>query len=174
MIDNDWQDNAASFFETVLPVFLSAICLLLQFVPVYIGIFNNIRPDLGLAAIYFWMLNRADLFDLKSIVFLGVLDGVISSSIFGLGLFAYLLMYVLMINLRKYINGRPFMIVWYGFMALSLVVLLSKWLIATVYHGQLLPLLPLMFSYFQGAAIYPLLSMVLALVQNIFMQDDEL
>ncbi len=174
MIEDDWQDNATSLIERLLPLTLATICLLLEYVPIYIGIFNNIRPDFGLIAIYFWLLNRADLFDLKSVVFIGLLDGILSASAFGLGLFGYLLMYVLMVNLRKFLNGRSFLVIWYSFMALSLIILLVKWLVAAVYYGQFLPLTPLMFSYLQGVALYPLVSMLLIMTQNIFVQDDEL
>ncbi len=174
MIEDDWQDNATSLIERILPITLATVCLLLEYLPIYIGIFNNIRPDFGLIAIYFWLLNRSDLFDLKSVVFIGLLNGVLSSSIFGLGLFAYLLMYVLMINLRKFLSGRSFLVIWYGFMALSLIVMLIKWLAATIYYGQFLPLTPLMLSYLQGIALYPLISMLLIIVQNLLVQDDEL
>lgn len=174
MIEDNWQDNVASLFERLLPVGTAVILMLLTYAPIYLGVFNNVRADLGLVAVYFWMLNRSDLFDLKSVVFMGILDGTLSSSAFGLTLFSYLLMYVLMINLRKFLNGRSFVVVWYGFIALSLVTYLLKWMIATVYYGQFLPMTSLMFSYFQCAAIYPLISMLLAWIQNIFLQDDEL
>ena len=65
MIEDDWQDNATSLIERLLPITLATVCLLLEYLPIYIGLFNNIRPDLGLVAIYFWLLNRSDLFDLK-------------------------------------------------------------------------------------------------------------
>lgn len=174
MIEDNWQENAVSLFERLLPLVSAVLLMLISYVPIYFGLFNNIRADLGLVAIYFWMLNRSDLFDLKSVVFMGLLDGSLSSTAFGLSLFAYLLMYVLMINLRKFFSGRPFVVIWYGFMAMSLVVCLIKWLLATIYYGQFLPMTSLMFSYLQGAAVYPLVSMLLALLQNIFLQDDEL
>lgn len=174
MIEDDWQDNAISLFERLLPPVSSVLLMLLAYVPVYMGIFNNIRADLGLIAIYFWMLNRADLFDLKSVVFMGLVDGTLSSSVFGLELFAYLLMYVLTLNLRKFLVGRSFLVIWYGFMAITLVVLLLKWSVAAIYYGQFLPFTPLMFSYLQNAAIYPLISVLLALLQNMFLQDDEI
>ena len=90
MIEDNWQDNVASLFERLLPVSTAVILMLLTHAPIYLGVFNNVRADLGLAAVYFWMLNRSDLFDLKSVVFMGILDGTLSSSAFGLTLFSYL------------------------------------------------------------------------------------
>ncbi|MBQ9235880.1 MAG: hypothetical protein IJ184_05390 [Alphaproteobacteria bacterium] len=173
MIEEDWQDNAVSLFQRLLPVGTAVILVLLAYGPVYIDLFNNIRPDLGMIAIYFWMLQRPDLFDLKSVTILGIIDGAVSASAFGLGLFSYLLMYVLMMHLRKYLNGRSFVVIWYGFMALSLGVMIVKWLAASIYHGEFLPILPAMFSYLIGAAIYPVTAMLLAALQNWFLQDDD-
>lgn len=174
MIDNDWQDDAVSFIQRILPLTTAILLVLSAYVPIYVSFINNIRPDMGMIAIYFWMLHRSDLFDLKSVVLLGLLDGAVSSTAFGLGLFAYLIIYVLMINLRKFLNGKPFVVNWYGFMAVSLIALLLKWLMATIYWGMFLPITTLMFSYLLGAAVYPLISTILGFIQNSFLQDDEL
>ena len=104
MIEEDWQDEAVSWGQRLLPPVLAIIFVMLSYLPIYINFFNNIRPDLGLAAIYFWMMYRPDLFDLKTVAVMGLVDGVMSSSMFGLGLFSYLFMYLLMLNLRKYFN----------------------------------------------------------------------
>ena len=59
-------------------------------------------------------------------------------------------------------------------MALALSTLLTKWMVVSVYYSQFLPISMLMFSYFIGVALYPLMSIVLAFVQNKFIQDDGL
>lgn len=174
MIDDNWQDTALSLFQKIIPISMAVIVVLCGYLPIYMGIFNNIRPDMGLVAIYFWMLHRSDLFDLKSVVLLGLIDGSLTSSAFGLGLFAYLVMYLLMINLRKFLAGKSFVVIWYGYMALSLITIFLKWLVADIYYAQFLPIGPLIFSYLIGAAAYPVISMVFALIQNSFLQDDEL
>lgn len=173
MIDEDWQEEAVSWLQRILPPVSAIIFVMFSYLPIYIKLFNNIRPDLGLVAIYFWMMYRPDLFDLKSVAVMGLIDGVMSSSMFGLGLFTYLVMYLLMSNLRKYFNGRSFIVIWYGFMAMSLAAMLLKWLIASIYYAHFLPISIVIFSYLIGAAIYPLLSMVFAFMQSCFLQDDD-
>ena len=173
MIEDDWQDEAVSWFQRILPPLSAIIFVMLSYVPIYFSLLNNIRPDLGLIAIYFWMMYRPDLFDLKSVAAMGIVDGIMSSSIFGLGLFTYLVMYLLMTNLRKYFSGRSFIVIWYGFMAFSLAAVLAKWLIASIYHAHFLPVSPLLFSYLTGAAVYPLVSTIFAGLQKCFLQDDD-
>lgn len=174
MSNEDFDENVVPLFQKSLPLVSSAILLLLTFIPLNIAVFNNIRPDLGLVCIYFWLLLRPDLFGLASIVFLGLLASSVSSALPGISLLAYLTMYVLVYSTQRFFNAKPFVVVWYGFMALALPTLLIKWLAASVYYSRFLPISMLMFSYFTAVAVYPLVSMVLAFIQNKFIQDESL
>lgn len=173
-MNEDFDENVVSLFQKILPLATAVFCLLLAYVPLNVAMFNNIRPDLGLVCIYFWMLHRPDLFGLVSIVILGLLDSAISSALPGASLFAYLTMYLLIYNTQKFFNAKPFVVIWYGFMALSLTTMLIKWLVVSIYFSRFLPLSMLMFSYLIGVALYPLVSMVLAFIQNRFIQDEGL
>ena len=167
-----FDENVVPFFQKSLPLISSAVLLLLAYIPLNLSMFNNVRPDLGLLCIYFWMLHRPDLFGLASIVVLGVLSAAISSALSGICLLSYLVLYVLIYNTQKFFYAKPFVVVWYGYMALTLATVLVKWLIASVYYRQFLPLSVLMFSYFIGVALYPLISMILAFIQNKFIQEE--
>ena len=79
-----------------------------------------------------------------------------------------------MYNFQKFFNAKPFVVIWYGFMALSLVSILIKWLVVSVYYNMFLPLSILMLGYLIGIVVYPLMAIVLAFVQNRFIQDDGL
>lgn len=173
-MNEDISENIVSFLQKALPLISSAMILFLAYIPVSMPILNNVRPDLGLICIYFWILHRPDLFNLVSIVLLGLWDMTISSALPGSGLFAYLTLYVLLYNTQRFFNAKPFVVIWYGFMALSLAVLLIKWLVVSIYYGQFLPLSMLMFGYLIGAALYPLVSAVLAFIQNKLIQDEGL
>lgn len=173
-MSDDFDEKVVTLFQRLLPFMTSVLFMLLSYIPINVSIFNNIRPDLGLACIYFWMLHRPDLFGVTEIVFLGVINGAISSVLPGAELLAYLVMYVLVYNTQKFFNAKSFVVIWYGFMALALSTLLTKWMVVSVYYSQFLPISMLMFSYFIGVALYPLMSIVLAFVQNKFIQDDGL
>ncbi len=171
---DDFEENVVSLFQRLLPILTSIVFMLLAYIPINLAMFNNIRPDLGLACIYFWMLHRPDLFGLTSIVVLGIANAAISSAILGSGFLAYLVMYVLIYNTRKFFNAKPFVVVWYGFMALCLSTLLVKWLVVSFFYSTFLPLSMLIFCYLIGVALYPLVSVVLGAVQNKFIQSDGL
>ncbi len=173
-MNDDFNENVVPLFQKSLPLISSIVVLLLAYLPINMALFNNMRPDLGLVCIYFWVLHRPDLFNLASIVVLGLVDMVISSALPGASLLAYLTMYLLLYNTQKFFNAKPFVVIWYGFMALSLITMLIKWLVVSIYYADFLPLSVLIFTYLIGVAVYPLISIILAFVQNQFIQDEGL
>lgn len=169
----EFEENITSIFQHMLPFLVSAILLLFSYVPFDFMFLNSIRPAMGMICVYFWLQHRPDLFNLWSVFFLGVLDDVVTSSPLGSNIFELLLMYVLVNNTSRFLNAKPFIVLWYGFALLALVTMLSRWLIVSVYYSQFLPLSMLFFSYMVTIAVYPLISLLLAFVQNNFIQDDE-
>ncbi len=167
------DENITSVFQRLLPFAVSALLLLFSYVPFDFMFLNSIRPAMGMICVYFWLQHRPDLFNLGSVFCLGVLDDVVTSSPLGSNIFELLLMYVLVNNTSRFLNAKPFVVLWYGFALLALVTMLSRWLIVSVYYSQFLPLSMLAFSYMATIAVYPLISLLLAFVQNNFIQDDE-
>lgn len=172
-MSEDLDENITSLFQRILPFLSSLVLLLLSYVPLDFSLLNNIRPSVGIVCVYFWMLHRPDLFNLWSVYFLGMIDDIISASPFGSNIMAMLLMYILLNNTSRFFNAKPFIVTWYGFAALALVTMLSRWLVVSVYYGQFLPLTIMMFSYLVTVASYPLLSLLLAYIQNHLIQDEE-
>ena len=172
-MSEDLDENITSLFQRLLPFMSSVLLLLISYIPLDFSVFNNIRPSIGLICVYFWMLHRPDLFNLWSVYFLGVIDDIISSAPFGSNIFAMLLLYVLITNTSRFFNAKPFVVTWYGFAVLSLVAMLGRWLVVSIYYSQFLPLLMMLFSYMVTIAAYPLLFLLLAFIQNHMIQDEE-
>ena len=173
-MSEDFDEKVVTHFQKLLPVMSSVVLLLLAYLPLNSGFFYNSRPDFGLMCIYFWMLHRPDLFGIAEIVVLGIVGTLISASVTGCIFIAYIMMYVLVYNTQKLFNAKSFVVVWYGFMALSLVSMFVKWIIVSVYYNEFLSISMLVFGYLMGIVLYPLVSVVLAFIQNKFIQDDGL
>lgn len=172
-MSDEFEENIASLFQKILPLLSSLILLFISYVPLEFSLFNNIRPVVGMICVYYWMLHRPDLFNLWSVYTLGLIDDVISSSPFGSNIFALLLLYILINNTSKFFNAKPFVVTWYGFCLLSLVTLMARWLLVSVYYSQFLPLSMMLFAYLVTIAAYPLISLILAFIQNNLIQDEE-
>ena len=95
-----------------------------------------------------------------------------TSAPFGANIFACLIMYLLVSNLAVYLNGKPFVVTWYGFAVFCLITMFSRWLLVSVYYSQFLPLSMLMFNLLFTIAFYPVIGLVNAFVQNKLMKDE--
>ncbi len=172
-MSEDIDQNITTLFQRILPLATSVLLLMISYIPLDFSLFNNIRPAIGIICVYFWVIHRPDLFNLWSVYFLGLLDDIISASPFGSNILALLVLYVLINNSSRFINAKPFIVTWYWFALLSLVTMLARWLVVSVYYSQFLPLTILSFSYLVTAAAYPLVSLLLAYIQNRWIQDEE-
>ena len=173
-MSDELSENIVNYLQRLLPLFSSLLLLFFSYVPLDFLLFNNIRPAVAIVCVYFWMIHRPDLFNLVSVYLLGVVDDVISNVPFGTNILTLLILYLLISNLSRFLNGKPFIITWYGFAIISLVVFLIKWLVLSVYYGQFLPLSIVSFSFLVTAAAYPFISLILAFVQNNLIADEEL
>ena len=173
-MSEDFDEKVVTHFQKSLPIMTSVVLLLLAYLPLKIDFFYNVRPDFGLMCIYFWMLHRPDLFGIGSIIIMSIVVSVISSSVMGASFIVYLVMYILIYNTQKLLNAKSFVAVWYGFMALSLISMLVKWIVVSIYYNEFLPMSMLMLGYFMGVVLYPMIFMILAFVQNKFIHGDGL
>ena len=172
-MSDDLDENINSLFQRLLPLLSSVFLVLLSYLPLNSLFLNTIHPAIGLICGYFWLVHRPDLFNLWSICCLGLVDDVISAAPMGSSIFAMLVLYVLTNAASKFLTAKPFVVLWYGFIALSLGTLLLRWLVVSVYYSRFLPLGVLFFSYLITVFCYPLISLLLAFVQNRLIQDDE-
>lgn len=168
----DWRETLLNRFYALLPLLFSVVLIALSFLPLNSSLADNARPAVGLMCVYFWLIYRPDLFNLGNVFILGIFADIVSSVPFGSSLIAMLVMYLLVTNLIKYLNGRVFVVLWVGIAVLLPICLLTQWLLLSVYYTQLMPFLPLFFSYLLSLALYPIVGGINALVLNIFLQDD--
>lgn len=171
-MSEEWRENITLSLQRMLPLFSSLIMVFLSYVPVDLFGIANIHPAMGMIGVYFWMIHRPDVFNLFSVYILGLVEDIISLAPFGSNIFALLVLYVLVNNLSRYFNGKPFIITWYGFAILSLIAFLSRWVLVSIYYSQFLPLSIMMFSYLFTVAAYPFLSLINVFVQNSLMKDE--
>ena len=172
-MNESFGENLALGIQRTLPLWVSVLLLLISYIPMDFLFLGNIKPAVSIACVYFWVMHRPDLFNLASVTILGLVEGVLSSAPFGSNLFALLLAYVLITNLSKYFNAKPFVVIWYGFGALAFVVFFAKWFVISVYYGQFLPVQNLFFSYLFTVASYPILSLFNVFIQNAFIKEEE-
>ncbi|MBE6444639.1 MAG: rod shape-determining protein MreD [Alphaproteobacteria bacterium] len=166
------KENASLVIKNCLPFVVSVLVLLISFLPYNFFILKGVHVAVGISCVYFWLQHRPDLFNLWSAFGIGIIEDLISASPLGSNVFEVLLMYLLVNSTSRLFNAKPFIVLWYGFMALSLITLFSRWLIVSIYYSHFLPLSVLFFSYLVTIVLYPLLSLLMAAVQNKLIKED--
>lgn len=166
------REALTSWLLRWLPLFVSILWLMISFIPLKSEISANARPMLGLMCVYFWTAYRPDLFSLLSVFVLGVVSDVLSVAPLGIYLFMYLIMYLAVIKISKYVNDKTFDILWIGIALLLPVSMLSGWLLISIYYANFLPIKSLIFSYLLSVALYPVFGGVNAFIVNSCLQDE--
>ena len=173
-MSDELSENIMSYLQRLLPLLSSIILMLMAYLPLDFLLFNNIRPAVAVICVYFWLIHRPDIFNLFSVYFLGLIDDVIRNVPCGTNVLVLLVLYVLVSNLSRFLNGKPFIITWYGFVIVSSVAFFTKWLVLSIYYSQFLPISIVGFSLMVTAASYPFVSLILAFVQNNLIADEEI
>lgn len=171
-MQDDVTENLKNYLQRLTPLLFSIFLVLLSYVPFDFPAGSNIRPAVGMVCVYYWMIHRPDLFNLLSVYILGLIEDIVSSVPLGANIFTLLVLYILLNNLARFFNAKPFIITWYGFAILSFIAFFAKWLMVSIYYGQFLPVWVVLFSYLVSIAAYPVLSLMNAFVQNYLIQDE--
>lgn len=169
----DWREIVNGWFFRSVPLLASLSLMLLSYIPLGSKIGGNARPDISVICVYFWLIYRPDLFNLFSVFVLAAAADIFTATPFGLNLFALLLMYILVTNTVKYLNGKPFALLWLVFAVFLLLPLLGKWLAASIYYRQFLSVGMLTFAYLTTVTFYPIVCGINAWILNSFLQDEE-
>lgn len=167
-----WHEALTNWLLRWLPLFVSILWLMISFIPLKSEISANARPMLGLMCVYFWTAYRPDLFSLLSVFILGVVSDVLSVAPLGVYLFMYLVMYLSVTKVSKYINDKNFEILWIGLALLLPLAMVSGWLLTSMYYANFLPIKSLLFSYMLSVALYPIFGGINAFVVNSCLQDE--
>ena len=166
----NWREVINGWFLKCIPLLMSFVCLMLSFIPLKSEISANARPMVGIICVYFWVIYRPDLFNLWSVFILGVVSDILSLAPMGINLFMYLLTYLAVVNLIKYVNDKTFEILWAGMALLLPVIMFAAWLVISIYYEHFVPLKGLFFSYLLSVVIYPIIGGINAVVVNRFLQ----
>lgn len=172
LIREEMTENVKSYFQRLIPFIFSLLLIFLSYVPLDFFLSENIRPAVGFVCVYYWIIHRPDIFNLFSVYFLGLIEDILSSVPMGTNIFSLLVLYILLLNFGRFFNGKPFIVTWYGFAIVCLLTFFTKWLMVSIYYGQFLPFVQVLFSYLFSVAAYPVLSLLNAFVQNYLIQDE--
>ena len=173
-MQENWKEMFSALTAKFLPLVVSLLWGIISLIPLKSDLNLMARPMIGVMCIYFWSIYRPDLFGVFSVFFLGMFFDILSVAPFGLYMLLYLIMYVAVTNVSKYITEKTFEILWAGYALLLAGIMLAGWIISSLYYTQIIPPKSFIFSYLLSIAIYPIVAGINAWFVNIFLQEDDI
>lgn len=139
------------------PKLLTALILLFSVAPTYLPGYSSVRPALTLIPIFYWAVYNPDRFSVISAFLFGVALDLLDGTPLGINTFVFTVFYLLADSQRRFLNGKPFGFVWFGFVVLSLGAYFLKWLFVSINYARFTPAGIALLSWLLLLAAYPLL-----------------
>ncbi len=152
------------------PFALTMFLVLLGAVPLHVPGFASVTPLLPMIGIYYWTIYRPDLMPVAAVFVVGLLYDALSGTPMGTNAAIFVLIHGIIDSQRRFFAGKPFMIVWLGFLLVSAGALLTTWLLVSAFHGTFVKSDALLFQYVITLGCFPLLSWILLRWQRAFLR----
>lgn len=158
--------------SAVTPSCVTVLLILTGLIHSRIPDYASVAPVLPLAAIYFWSVYRPGLMPYLAVFALGILFDLLSGGPLGLYAIVFMLVRMTTVSQRRFLVGKPFMMIWWGYMMVAAGAAFVAWLLASIALGRLLPGLPPVFQFLLTVAVYPLVCWLLVKADSGLVQSE--
>ena len=151
-----WQnlDIAARKFT---PFLLALTLVIVNLIPLHLTGYAAISPDLALMAVYYWALHRPSLMPAIAVFIIGLFQDFLSGGPIGLSAGTLILVFAVAVSQARFFYGKSFLVVWWGFMMVSVGVAIIQWIAVSIFFGTLISPEPAFFECVMNIAGYPIL-----------------
>lgn len=153
----------------LLPVLLTLTLLILSMVPLPIAGYRMVAPAVVLMSVYHWTVYRPDLLPPIVVFSVGIVQDLLTGAPFGTGPLTLLLVHLVVSSQRRFLLGKTFPIVWWGFGLVATGTFVILWAAGSALTGALLDLRAAAFKCLLTIAFYPLFAGLFFVVQRAFM-----
>lgn len=151
--------------RAALPCLSVLVLLCIDLAPLPSAAPSTIAPLLCLAGIFFWTVQRPDLLGNGLVLGATLLLDAGAGMPLGITALALFVTRFVLLAPRRFLAGRPFLVVWAWFSLAAALLLALRWLIAGLYWQALFAFRPVAFEILLTIAAYPLVSLALATLQ---------
>lgn len=140
------------------PKLLTLLILLFSAAPTYLPGYSSVRPYLMLVPVFYWAVYRPEDFSVLSAFLFGLFLDFLDGTPLGVNTLVFTLFYLILQTQRRYLIGKSFSFVWFGFAVLSFGAYFFKWLFVSINYAAFTPVLTAFISYVLLLLCYPVLS----------------
>ena len=146
---------------------LSLIALvLLSAIPSGLPGFTATNPSYALIGIFYWITFRSDLLPASMVFLIGLLQDILVGTPIGLSAVVLLAVYGVTLSQRRAMIGRPFYLLWLGFIAIAAGAIALAWLLASILATQPIPLIGIAMQLLITIAAFPFLVWLLVRIHR--------
>lgn len=147
------------------PLLSSLVLVLLGSMPLYVGHVGAVMPQLGVAAVFYWTIYRPDLMTYSAAFAVGLAADIVSGAPLGSTALAVLIVRRIVLAQRRYLIGKPFQVLWTGFLVATLAASFVSWCAASIYLLHIVDVGPLLVRTMMSLVLFPAVAWLLARCQ---------
>jgi len=154
------------------PGAITLFVVLLGVVPLGMPFYGPIAPVLVLMPVYYWTVHRPDLVPFWLVFLAGAVHGVLTGAPLGLHAAVLLLCQALVMAQRRFLVGKSFFVLWWGFLTVAVIATTLEWLFFGLFLTAPMPPEPVAFRALLTTALFPLFAWIFGQVTRGFLQAD--
>lgn len=172
LINQPFCDQVAAKFRQYSPKLLTILILLFSVAPTYLPGYSSVRPYLTLIPVFYWAVYRPYDFSVFSAFITGLFLDFLDGTPLGVNTLVFTLFYLTTKTHRRYLLGKSFVFVWFGFALFSFGAYFLKWLFVSINYAVFTPVTIAFISYLLLLLCYPLVSWPCAAL-HLYLLDKE-
>lgn len=154
------------------PKLITFLILLFSVTPTYLPGYSTVRPYITLVPIFYWAVYRPYDFSVLSAFITGLLLDFLDGTPLGINTLIFTLFFLLVSLQRRYLIGKSFAFVWFGFALFSFGAYFLKWFFVSVSYAVFTPVSTASISYILLLLCYPIVSWPCARL-HVYLLDKE-
>lgn len=152
--------------QALVPIVVCFLAVILSAMPYGRVGALELTPAFGLAAVFYWTVNRPDIFPVWSLFVVGLFRDLLLGDPLGLWTAVYLVIYAILLSQRMLFVGSAAHSPWMGFALFAAFGGFLAWMISSLYHGAFMPAGQVAFQMAITALLYPLIRPVFAIIDK--------
>ena len=154
------------------PFLLGILLAIVPMMPYGAPELSYVMPSLTLMTVYFWAYQRPDLMPASAVFVIGLWQDVLYGGPMGLTSLILVLVRELLVNQRRTLIGKPFLVAWMGFAIIVAGTLLLSWVLASWWHWSVIAVPPFIAHLALTITLYPVFAALFAgLLRGLFDED---
>lgn len=150
------------FSRQLVPFGVTVALVVIGLIPLRVVSIGDIAPSLPIISVFYWTLYRPDLLPVAAVFAIGLLHDALAGTPFGLHAAVFVAAHGFIQTQRRFLHGKPFLLVWLAFVLVALLAELVGWLLMAAYHGRMIDPMSTVSRVVVTIICYPLLSAFLS------------